>query len=155
MKAIKLFPLPPSRSFTDAGVEIDPDSIFIKPRFMITLHGAGWGELYYYQRGYRAEYGIPVPSSTARDGVTSLDIGERSLSEYKREIEIANHEWESEMISRSASMNRTEVASELIRIASMLVADEKKETFKCPKCGTGVLKNTGYCLKCKEKVEEK
>ena len=28
------------------------------------------------------------------------------------------------------------------------------ETFKCPNCGTKVLKNTGYCLKCKEKVKE-
>ena len=37
----------------------------------------------------------------------------------------------------------------------MLVADENTKTFKCPECGTGVLKNTGYCVKCKKKVDEK
>lgn len=36
---------------------------------------------------------------------------------------------------------------------SVTSADEKTETFKCPECGTGVLKNTGYCVKCKEKVK--
>jgi len=32
---------------------------------------------------------------------------------------------------------------------------EKKDTstFKCPNCGTKVLKATGYCLKCKKKVK--
>jgi predicted DNA-binding WGR domain protein len=29
------------------------------------------------------------------------------------------------------------------------------DTFKCPECGTKVLKATGYCGKCKKKVEEK
>ena len=28
-------------------------------------------------------------------------------------------------------------------------------TFPCPECGTKVLENTGYCLKCKKKVESK
>lgn len=28
------------------------------------------------------------------------------------------------------------------------------ETFKCPECGTKVLKQTGYCVKCKKKVEK-
>ena len=27
------------------------------------------------------------------------------------------------------------------------------ETFKCPKCGTKVLKQTGFCVKCKKKVK--
>ena len=33
---------------------------------------------------------------------------------------------------------------------------EKKaaSTFKCPTCGTKVLENTGYCLKCKKKVKK-
>ena len=51
-------------------------------------------------------------------------------------------------------MNRTAVAIELVKIAKMLLSDETA-TFECPKCGTGVLKNTGYCVKCKEKVDEK
>lgn len=124
----------------------------IEPKFMIMFRGKPWGDLYYNVRGYRAEHGIPVPSSTAPEGAAGLDIGERSLSEFKREIAKANHEWK--MQTRSASINRTEVASELVRIASILIADEKTETFKCPDCGTGVLKNTGYCVKCKEKVKE-
>lgn len=28
------------------------------------------------------------------------------------------------------------------------------ETFKCPECGTKVLKQTGYCVKCKKKVKK-
>lgn len=31
----------------------------------------------------------------------------------------------------------------------------KAETFKCPTCGTKVLKQTGYCVKCKKKVKPK
>ena len=27
-------------------------------------------------------------------------------------------------------------------------------TFKCPECGSKVLENTGYCVKCKKKVEQ-
>jgi len=27
-------------------------------------------------------------------------------------------------------------------------------TFKCPECGSKVLKNTGYCMSCKKKVKE-
>lgn len=33
--------------------------------------------------------------------------------------------------------------------------DEERQTgtFKCPTCGSKVLKNTGYCVKCKKKVK--
>lgn len=33
--------------------------------------------------------------------------------------------------------------------------EAKAETFECPKCGTNVLKQTGYCVKCKSKVKAK
>jgi predicted RNA-binding Zn-ribbon protein involved in translation (DUF1610 family) len=49
-------------------------------------------------------------------------------------------------------MNKELVASELLKIAEMLVGTTG--TFKCPECGTGVLENTGYCVKCKKKVKE-
>jgi uncharacterized Zn finger protein (UPF0148 family) len=49
-------------------------------------------------------------------------------------------------------MNREAVASELIRIAEMLVGTTG--TFKCPECGTKVLENTGYCIKCEKKVKQ-
>ncbi len=35
------------------------------------------------------------------------------------------------------------------------VEEAKTGTFKCPDCGTKVLKNTEYCLSCKKKVKEK
>ena len=31
---------------------------------------------------------------------------------------------------------------------------ESGETFECPECGTKVLEQTGYCVKCEEKVEK-
>lgn len=33
------------------------------------------------------------------------------------------------------------------------ISEEGSDTFKCPTCGTKVLVNTGYCLKCKKKVK--
>ena len=35
------------------------------------------------------------------------------------------------------------------------VFEKETGTFKCPDCGSKVLKNTGYCLSCKKKVKEK
>jgi predicted RNA-binding Zn-ribbon protein involved in translation (DUF1610 family) len=49
-------------------------------------------------------------------------------------------------------MNRVAVARELVEIAKLLTGTTG--TFECPNCGSKVLKNTGYCLKCKEKVKE-
>lgn len=33
------------------------------------------------------------------------------------------------------------------------IAAGNSDTFPCPECGTKVLENTGYCLKCKKKVK--
>ena len=49
-------------------------------------------------------------------------------------------------------MNKLAVAKELVAIAKLLTGTTG--TFECPNCGSKVLKNTGYCLKCKEKVKE-
>ena len=32
---------------------------------------------------------------------------------------------------------------------------DEAETFKCPECGSKVLKQTNYCVKCKKKVGDK
>ena len=48
-------------------------------------------------------------------------------------------------------MNREAVAKELVAIAKLLATTG---TFKCPECGTGVLENTGYCVKCEKKVKQ-
>ena len=57
----------------------------------------------------------------------------------------------------------SELREQLIRLAHanpelrkhllpLVVADAK--TFKCPECDTKVLEQTGYCVKCEEKVEK-
>lgn len=43
------------------------------------------------------------------------------------------------------------IAGGLREVAEVLAGDKNK-TFKCPDCGTKVLENTGYCVKCKKKV---
>jgi DNA-directed RNA polymerase subunit RPC12/RpoP len=48
-------------------------------------------------------------------------------------------------------MDRQKIAAELLKLAKELVS---AETFPCPDCGTKVLENTGYCLKCKKKVKQ-
>lgn len=40
-------------------------------------------------------------------------------------------------------------------LESRLDVEAKAETFPCPVCGTKVLKQTGYCVKCKKKVKPK
>ncbi len=49
-------------------------------------------------------------------------------------------------------MNRIKLAKSLVSLAKQVLA---ADTFPCPNCGTKVLKNTGYCVKCKKKVEPK
>jgi len=49
-------------------------------------------------------------------------------------------------------MDKIRVAAQLVKLAREILAENG--TFKCPTCGTKVLKNTGYCLKCKKKVKE-
>ena len=54
------------------------------------------------------------------------------------------------------------IQKELIRLGHRKLAQKYFEkisernngTFKCPECGTKVLENTKYCLKCKKKVEK-
>lgn len=60
------------------------------PDYTLLLHGKVWGELYYNMRGYIAENGIPIPRA---QGTGKLQIGERSLSVFHREIAKANREW--------------------------------------------------------------
>ena len=43
------------------------------------------------------------------------------------------------------------IARELVSIARHLIS---ADTFKCPECGSKVLEQTGYCVKCKKKVKK-
>lgn len=48
-------------------------------------------------------------------------------------------------------MDKQKIARELLEAAKELVA---AETFKCPDCGSKVLEQTKYCVKCKKKVKK-
>ena len=48
-------------------------------------------------------------------------------------------------------MDKQKIAKELVKLARDLIA---ADTFKCPECGTKVLEQTGYCVKCKKKVKK-
>lgn len=52
------------------------------PRYDVLLNGQRVGELYFNMRGYRGT--LPLP------GGRSFDIGERSLSEFKRTVAAIN-----------------------------------------------------------------
>lgn len=60
-----------------------------------------------------------------------------------------------ELSQRRTAMDRQRVAERLVALAEELTAGGENGTFTCPECGTKVLKNTGYCIKCKKKVEPK
>lgn len=47
--------------------------------------------------------------------------------------------------------NNPELRKDLL---PLLKESGKKDTFKCPECGSKVLENTGYCMKCKKKVKK-
>lgn len=47
-------------------------------------------------------------------------------------------------------MNKQKIAKELVEVARLFAAG----TFKCPDCGSKVLEQTGYCVKCKKKVKK-
>jgi hypothetical protein len=73
--------------------KIPGDMMETKSRYMLEFQGKPWGQLYYNMRGYVAERGIPIPSSDGEGRVVGLDIGEKSLSAFKREIGRANKDW--------------------------------------------------------------
>ncbi len=55
------------------------------PRCEIRLNGKRWGELYFNMRGYVGY--LPQPSGLV------LDIGERGISAFRKEVAKLNREW--------------------------------------------------------------
>ena len=51
-------------------------------------------------------------------------------------------------------MDNQKVARQLVKIAKELMAKANTKTFKCPECGSKVLEQTGYCVKCQKKVKK-
>ena len=48
-------------------------------------------------------------------------------------------------------MRDKNIVREIVRVANLIGS---ADTFKCPECGTKVLENTSYCVKCKKKVKK-
>ena len=65
------------------------------PRYDIVLHGTKWGQLYFNLRGYVGN--LPLPNGS------KLCIGERPITEYKREVAKLNREWARECICPTIS----------------------------------------------------
>jgi hypothetical protein len=55
------------------------------PRYEVRLHGKRWGELYFNMRGYTGY--LPLPNGHV------LDIGERGISAFRKEVGKLNREW--------------------------------------------------------------
>ena len=51
-------------------------------------------------------------------------------------------------------MDKRRVAKKLVALAKEIMAEANTKTFPCPDCGTKVLDQTKYCVKCKKKVEK-
>ena len=51
-------------------------------------------------------------------------------------------------------MDNLKVARQLVKMAKSILSADNTKTFPCPVCGTKVLENTGYCVKCKKKVKK-
>jgi len=91
-------------------------------RYVIQFRGKDWGELYFNMRGYVAERGIPVPKSDGSGQPVGLDIGEKGLSAFKREISRANREWASVTAS-----SRTAAVKDLKTLKSIIPEVRKKQ----------------------------
>ena len=65
---------------------------------------------------------------------------------------------EQEESDKIADAMANAVKKTLEKYASVIISKKNvkgADTFKCPSCGTKVLKQTGYCVKCKKKVKPK
>lgn len=62
-----------------------------QPRYHVLLNGQFHGELYFNMTGYTGCY-LPLPPTNGKIG--NLNIGEKSISAYKKEIAKINKEWD-------------------------------------------------------------
>jgi hypothetical protein len=62
-------------------------------RFDVLFDDEKFSELYFNTRGFQATHGLPCPSTDGEGRVTHLQMGERSLGTFKREIAKLNREW--------------------------------------------------------------
>jgi len=76
--------------------------------------------------------------------------------EKEETVEVVEEEGEGKMANDLIFTSSDEALQHLANLTGkkILVAGNKS-TFPCPHCGTKVLENTKYCVKCKKKVEKK
>jgi len=99
-------------------VKIRGDMFEKQDKFMIRFNGKDWGKLYFNMRGYVAERGIPVPTDEDNPKPIGLDIGEKGLSAFKREISKANREW--------AAMDRQRISAKKYKVGDPIMYDGRK-----------------------------
>jgi hypothetical protein len=61
------------------------------PRYIVIFRGHKFGELYFNMTGFTGSY-LPFPVSLP-DKPAALDIGEKPISAYRKEIARLNREW--------------------------------------------------------------
>jgi hypothetical protein len=61
------------------------------PRYIIMFRGTRFGELCFNMTGYTGSY-LPAPKDNSST-VIALDVGERAISAYRREIARLNRQW--------------------------------------------------------------
>lgn len=74
---------------TNRGKEI----LEAESRYDVMLNGVLFDQLYFNIKGYRGY--LPTPPSGGKTTPGKLDIGEKSIAAYKKEVALLNKEWTS------------------------------------------------------------
>ena len=62
------------------------------PRYAVMFNGKEWDELYFNTRGYVGY--LPAPNDAGGEmSVISLNIGEKAIGAYRKEVAALNREW--------------------------------------------------------------
>ncbi|GGR41604.1 hypothetical protein [Deinococcus ruber] len=78
-------PARPAKAITLVEAPRKKSSCEQEMRYDVLLHGKQYGELYFNLRGYLGY--LPTPDTLP------LDIGEKSISAYRKQIAVLNQEW--------------------------------------------------------------
>lgn len=88
--------------------------------------------------------------------IVSMDVLSRNFKNEQDPFAVSLRTMAMALAKLDDSALSARLASEAPELEEVLIeAKGKAETFPCPKCGTNVLMNTKYCIKCKGKVEPK
>ena len=93
-----------------------------------------------------------------KTALTVLDeeFGDREDTMFEEEFETWEDDGKEASTMEELKFATTDEAIQyLANVTNKKVHVVAAKTFKCPNCGTKVLENTKYCIKCKKKVEKK